>query len=165
MILDDDEYKKETRNIYAQQQLEAISEIDYLARLASNSNDEDEDNDPRSRGKNKKASGADKDMLNMRFKAAQMKRELIAAMNEDAVSERQVLPMLYVAVTAEEFARFDTVEDHTGTDDACLDELDDHKELLPEGVSGSVQTHGHNRQQEVDDFYDIDLNTGEVIER
>jgi hypothetical protein len=97
LILDDEEYKQETRNIYAKQRLEELYEIDRLSRLALNE-EEHEDDDPRSTGK-KKTSSADKDMLTMRFKAAQMRRELIASLNEHSgASERDSVNLLFVSV-------------------------------------------------------------------
>jgi hypothetical protein len=165
MILDDDEYKKETRNIYAQQQLEAISEIDYLASLASSSADDDND-DPRSRGKKKKVSGADKDMLNMRFKAAQMKRELIAAMNNDnAGSETDIIHLLWVPITAEELAQYRTTEVNAGGNEDGLAELTNSKEEMPEGTGGKIRTKGQTESLEDEDFFDINPETGEITER
>jgi hypothetical protein len=165
MILDDDEYKKETRNIYAQQQLEAISEIDYLARLASSDGDDEED-DPRSRGKKKKVSGADKDMLNMRFKAAQMKRELISQMNNDSAgSETDIIHLLWVPVTAEELARYRTTEVNAGGDEDGLAGLTSNKEEMPEGTGGKIRTKGQTESLEDADFFDIDSETGEITER
>jgi hypothetical protein len=165
MILDDGEYKKETRNIYAQQQLEAISEIDYLASLASGGEDGD-DGDPRSRGRKKKVSGADKDMLNMRFKAAQMKRELISQMNNDSVgSEADIVHLLWVPVTAEELARYRTTEVNDGGDEDGLAELTSNKEEMPEGTGGKTRARGQTESLEDGDFFDMDPETGEITER
>jgi hypothetical protein len=164
MILDDDEYKKETRNIYAQQQLEAISEIDYLSRLAAGGEDEDDD-DPRSRGRKKKASGADKDMLNMRFKAVQMKRELIAALNEDnSASERDAVAFMYVALTREELDRDIYAEFHAGTAEADMDELTDRKEEMPDGSSGKVRKTGQTKPLADEDFFEV-MPDGEIMEK
>jgi hypothetical protein len=164
MILDDDEYKKETRNIYAQQQLEAISEIDYLARLASSDGDDEED-DPRSRGKKKKVSGADKDMLNMRFKAAQMKRELIAAMNEDnSASERDATHLMFIGMLREDIEKSARAEIYDGDADGALDELTSREEDAPEGTSGKVRNNGRNVPLEDEDFFNT-LPNGEIVER
>jgi hypothetical protein len=163
-ILDDEEYKRETRNIYARQQLEAISEIDYLARLASSSEDDDDDG-PRSRGKKKKVSGADKDMLNMRFKAAQMRRELISQMNEDnSSSERDAVQLMFISMSREDIEKNAGDEIYDGDADGALEELASRKEEAPEGASGKVRTKGQNTPLEDDDFFET-LPDGEIVEK
>jgi hypothetical protein len=165
LVLDDEEYKQETRNIYARQRLEELQEIDSLAKLAFNEEDDDEDTDPRSKGKKKKASGADKDMLNMRFKAAQMRRELIAALDENnSASERDAVNFMFVGMTREEIERSAKDEIYEGDADGALDELTSRKEEAPEGTSGKVRAAGRTEAMEDEDFFDI-LDSGEIVEK
>jgi hypothetical protein len=152
LVLDDEEYKQETRNIYAKQRLEELYEIDSLAKLALNEEEDGEESDPRSKGKNKKISGADKDMLNMRFKAAQMRRELISAMNEDNnASERDAVNLMFVGMSRKEIEKSAHDEIYEGGDDGALDELTSPKEEAPEGTSGKVRLRGQDKPLEDED--------------
>jgi hypothetical protein len=166
LVLDDEEYKQETRNIYAKQRLEELHEIDNLAKLALNEDDDEEENDPRNRGKKKKISGADKDMLNMRFKAAQMKRELIASLNEDsAASERDAANFCFLETTAVEFESLSVNEVSYGSRDGDFDELAGQKEEAPSGTSGKVRKAGQTRPVDDEDYFDVDPVTGEIVEK
>jgi hypothetical protein len=166
LVLDDGEYKQETRNIYAKQRLEELREIDNLAKLALNENDEEDENDPRSRGKKKKVNGADKDMLNMRFKTAQMKRELIASLNEDGGAlERDAVNFMFVGMTREEIEKSAGNEIYEGDSDGALDELTSRKEEAPEGTSGKVRVSGRSGGPPDDEeFFEI-LENGEIVEK
>jgi hypothetical protein len=166
LVLDDEEYKQETRNIYAKQRLEELHEIDNLAKLALNEDEDEEENDPRSKGKKKKVSGADKDMLNMRFKAAQMRRELIASLNEDSgASERDAVNFMFVPIDEVEFRKLITVEVNEGSDsEDVLDELVTKKEEVPEGTSGKVQNKGQDGPLEDEEFFEF-MPDGEIGEK
>jgi hypothetical protein len=166
LVLDDEEYKQETRNIYAKQRLEELYEIDNLAKLALSEEEDGEESDPRSKGKKKKISGADKDMLNMRFKAAQMRRELIASLNEDSgASERDAVNFMFVPIDEAEFRKLITVEVNEGSDsEDVLDELVTKKEEMPEGTSGKVRVKGQDGPLEDEDFFEL-LPNGEIVEK
>jgi hypothetical protein len=167
LVLDDEEYKRETRNIYAKQRLEELREIDSIAKLALNeSNDDDEEeNDPRNRGKKKRTRGMDKDTLAMRFKTAQMRRELIASLNEDnAASERDMVNFLFVSATREEIEKNIKYELCQGDTDDELDALTSPKEAAPEGSSGKVRATGKTRPLDDTDFFET-LPDGTVVEK
>jgi hypothetical protein len=165
LVLDDEEYKQETRNIYAKQRLEELYEIDNLAKLALNEDDDDEKNDPRNRGKKRTVSGADKDMLNMRFKAAQMRRELIASLNEDSgASERDAVNFMFVGMTREEIEKSARDEIYDGDSDGALDELTSRKEEAPEGTSGKVRVSGRSKPLDDEEFFEV-LESGEIVEK
>jgi hypothetical protein len=165
LVLDDAEYKQETRNIYARQRLEELYEIDSLAKLALNEDDGEDENDPRSRGKKKRVSGADKDMLNMRFKAAQMRRELVASLNEDGgASERDAVNLLFVGLAREDIEKSIRDEVYEGDADDALDELANRKEKAPEGTSGKVRNAGRTGPPDDGDFFEV-LPDGEVVEK
>jgi hypothetical protein len=165
LVLDDEEYKQETRNIYAKQRLEELYEIDNLAKLALSEEEDGEENDPRSKGKKKKISGADKDMLNMCFKAAQMRRELIASLNEDSgASERDAVNLMFVGMSREEIEKSTRDEIYEGDDDGALDELTNRKEEAPEGTSGKVRLKGRDGPLKDEDFFDL-LPNGEIVEK
>jgi hypothetical protein len=165
MVLDDEEYKQETRNIYAKQRLDELYEIDNLAKLAFNDETEEDEDDPRSSGKPKKISVADKDMLNLRFKAAQMRRELIASLNEDNnASERDAVNLMFVGMSREEIEKSARDEIYEGDGDGALDELANRKEEAPEGTSGKMRLKGQDRPLEEEDFFDM-LPGGEIVER
>jgi hypothetical protein len=165
LVLDDEEYKQETRNIYAKQRLEELHEIDDLAKLALNEDSGEEGNDPRNRGKKKRVSGADKDMLNMRFKAVQMRRELIASLNEDSeASERDAANFCFLETTAAEFENLSVNEVSYGSRDGDFDELAGRNEEVPSGTSGKVRKAGQTRPVDDEDYFDIDPVTGEIVE-
>jgi hypothetical protein len=163
LVLDDEEYEQETRNIYANRLLEELREIDAIAKLAFDDEDEDED-DPRSK-RQKRTSCADKDRLNTRFKAAQMRRELIAAMNENSrASERDMVNLIAANVTREELERNVRHELYEGSDDDALDELTNRKEEAPEGTSGKMRIGGKTKPLEEEDFFEV-LPNGEIVEK
>jgi hypothetical protein len=164
MVLDDEEYRQETRNIYAKQRLDELREIGSLARLALNDEDGGDEDDPRSRGKWKVRS-ADKDMLTMRFKAAQMRRELIASLNaEDGASERDAVTLMFVGLSREEIEKSIRDEVYEGDDDGALDELTNRKEEAPQGTAGKIRTTGQTGPLDSEAFFDT-LPDGEVVER
>jgi hypothetical protein len=165
LVLDDGEYKQETRNIYAKQRLEELYEIDNLAKLALGGEEDGEESDPRNKGKKKKTGGADKDMLNMRFKAAQMRRELVASLNEDNnASERDAVNLMFVGMSREEIGKSARDEIYEGDDDGALDELTNRKEEAPEGTSGKVRLKGQDGPLEDEDFFEL-LPNGEIVEK
>jgi hypothetical protein len=168
MVLDDEEYKQETRNIYAKQRLEELRELDNIARLTSFGEDDEDDGidtDPRARGRKKKSVSADKDALMMRFKAVQMRRELLTAMNEDNnASERDAVNLMFVGMSREEIEKGARDEIYEGDDDGALDELTNRKEEAPEGTSGKVRIKGQNKPLEDADFFEI-LPNGEIVEK
>ena len=172
MILNDEYYKAKTKNIYARQRLEEMQEVQYLARLAENGDSGDDDDcdyyEPRDGKKeSKKITGIDKDMINMRFKAAQMKRELraeLAIIKGDA--ERDTVNLMYLTITREEFEKLKTIEIHQGSDDADIDALIGTKEDVPVGTAGTIPQRGKTKvvEENEDDLFDIGLN-GEIVER
>jgi hypothetical protein len=167
LVLDDAEYRQETRNMYAKQRLEELREVDALAKLTlceDMGGDEDED-DPRNRRKKKKSGGMDKDMLNMRIKAVQMRRELVASMNEDnKASERDAVNLLYIAMSAAEIAEAAKNELHGDSSDDALDELASPKEEAPTGSSGKIRIRGQSASPDDEDSFDV-LPDGEIVER
>jgi hypothetical protein len=164
LVLDDEEYKQETRNIYAKQRLEELQEIDSLAALAT-SGEEEEEYDPRRKGKKKKTASAEKDMLTMRFKAAQMKRELINALNTTAgTSERDAVNLWVVNVSREEIVKSIKAELYDGSADETLDALIRPKEEAPEGTSGKVRYSGKTRGPADEDMFET-LPDGGIVEK
>jgi hypothetical protein len=163
MVLDDAEYRQETRNIYAKQRLEELRELNNIANLTV-LGDKD-DTDPRARGRKEKSVNADKDALAVRFKAAQMRRELLAAMKEDGnVSERDATNMLFVNMSREEIEEVVKNELYEGDSDDALSELVSPKEEAPDGTSGKVRLKGQNRPLGDEDFFET-LPNGEVVEK
>jgi len=165
MILNDGEYKAETKNIYAKQRLEEMEEVEYLASLAANDgmDGDDEDDDhyaPRDgERKSKKITGADKDMINMRFKAAQMKRELRAELSKaEGDNERDTVNLMTIVFTREELEELLTFELYRGSDNADIDALMDVKEEVPVGTVGKTQF------ESGDDYFDV-LPNGEIVEK
>jgi hypothetical protein len=146
MILQDREYRRETKYIRAKKIMDEIQEMDELNRIAagmSNIDAEDEEDEYDVRGLNrgkkqkKKPSIADKDMLNMRFKAAQERRTLIEGIAKTEGDEVDVVNLFFIPINGEEFARLGTTEvvqerdaDEGGAMEALAGAL---KEKLPEG--------------------------------
>jgi hypothetical protein len=168
LILADEEYKAETRNIYARQRFQEVEEIEHLEKLASNeaSDDADDYYELRDGGKkSKKASGADKDMLNMRFKAAQMKRELRAELADMPGSgEQDMVNLMFVLVEREEFEKLVTAEISMGTGDADIDALIGTKEELPDGTAENMTARGKTKVPDEEAEFDV-LENGEIVER
>jgi hypothetical protein len=163
LVLDDEEYKQETRNIYAEQQLEELRKIDGLERIAL-SDDEDE-NDPRSKGRRGKTSGVDKDLLNIRKNIAQMRREILASMDENSnVSERDAMNLMFVGMTREEVEKSVRNELFDGDVGDALGELANGKEEAPEGTSGKVRINGRDGPLDDGDFFET-LPGGEIVEK
>jgi hypothetical protein len=138
LILEDKRYIEETRSLKARQMLDEIKEIEYLSKVAAGAHDED-DYDPRMRGE-RRATTADKDMLNMRFKAAQMRRELLnLSANTDEAEEKDAVYIFFTPVSAEEILSMQTTELEEGVADASLEEFLQDKEAMAEGTSGKMR--------------------------
>jgi hypothetical protein len=164
MVLNDERYRQETRNIYAKQRLEELQEIENLAKLATGG-DEDNDYDPRDRGKKKKSTSADKDTLNIRFKAAQMRRELITSLNDVAgATERDAINLLFVGLTREEIMQSAKNEINDGNEDEELDELLGTKDEAPEGTGDKLRKKGQDRPSDDEDAFET-LPDGGIVER
>lgn len=173
MILDDEEYKRETKSIYARQRLAEVEELEHLASLAAEDDEGGEGGKylhPSERGKKgaQKNAAADRDKLNMRFKAAQMKREIMKEMAAVAGSlEQDSVNLMYVPAARDELERLLTVEISAGVEDVDLDKLIGAKEDMPAGTSGKLRTGGTAKtpvQEEDDDFFEV-LPNGEIVER
>jgi hypothetical protein len=165
LVLDDEEYKRETRNIYAKQQLEELRELDDLTKFSSNEEPDEDEYDPHDTGKKKKRSTADKDMVTMRFKAAQMRRELIAALNDNNnASERDAVNLLFVGMLREEIEKSAKDEIYEGGSDDALGDLTNPKEEAPEGTSGKTRNTGKTDALNDKDFFDV-LPDGGIVER
>jgi hypothetical protein len=167
LVLDDEEYRRETRNIYAKQRLEELRVIDNLEKLTLAGEDEEDSDEiaPRGKGKKKTAGVADKDILNMRIKTVQMRRELIAALNEDnSTSERDATNMLFVSMSREEIEKSAKNELYEGTADDALAELVSPKEDAPEGTSGKIRSAERTGPLDDEDFFET-LPNGEIVER
>jgi len=103
----------------------------------------------------------------MHFKAAQMRRDLIASMNENnASSEQDAVNFLFVPVTRQEMETNIRVELNEGyaDDDKTLSELTSVKETAPEGTSGKIRSNGQTEALPDEEFFDV-LESGEVVER
>jgi hypothetical protein len=128
LVLADIEYQRETRSIYSRRMWEEVDEIERLVEKADGMDGDDaepevESNDPRNRGKQipkKKVTTADKDVLNMQFKALQARREMLnlSADNERA-AETDAVNLMYVSLTADEFSKLKQAELFRGADDAA----------------------------------------------
>jgi hypothetical protein len=169
MILDDEEYKTETRNIYARQRLQEIEEIEYLASLSSNEEEDDDEGEaefvhPSERGNKpaKKTKTADKDMINMRFKAVQMKRDMFADLaNAVGDVEQNAINFMEIPITVQEFDRLLTVEMSEGTDEADIDSLIGTKEDIP---GGTATLDGDIDSADSDSLFEV-LPGGEIREK
>jgi hypothetical protein len=165
LVLDDEEYKRETRNIYARQQLEELRGLEELTKLSSEEKPDEDEYDPHGMAKRKKKSAADKDMITMRFKAAQMRRELIAALNDNNnASERDAVNLLFVGMLREEIEKSAKDDIHEGGSDDALEDLTSPKEEAPEGTSGKVRGTSRTEALGDEDFFDV-LPNGEVVEK
>jgi hypothetical protein len=164
LVLDDEEYKQETRNIYARQCLEELREISSFTKSPVDEKDEEE-SDPRSKGKSKKISGADKDVLAIRVKAVQMRRELIASLDDNNnAAERDAANFMFVGMTREEVIKNAMIELYEGGSDDVLDALTSPKEEAPEGTSGKVRATGKTGPLEDEDFFEVRPD-GEIVEK
>jgi hypothetical protein len=167
MVLADIEYQSETRSIYSRRMWEEVDEIERLVEKADSMDDantepEIESKDPRNRGKpvkKNKVTTADKDMLNMRFKALQARREMLnlSADNERA-AETDAVNLMYVALTPDEFSKIKQVEMFRGADDAAgtFGSAGGASKQAPSGEELKGVT-------AIDELYTVDAN-GDIIE-
>jgi hypothetical protein len=126
VILEDREYRRETRSIKARRMVDEIRELEYLANAAmrtdiGDDDDEDEDEiyDPRrpKSTKKEKPAGADKDAITMRFKAAQLRRELLnLSAGDDNSNEAVMLNAFFVSLGREEFMKLSITDVRDGDD-------------------------------------------------
>jgi hypothetical protein len=167
LVLADMEYQREMRSIYSRRMWEEVDEIERLVAIADGMDeeygeDDVESRDPRSRGKGagkKKVTTADKDMLNMQFKALQARRDILnlSADNERA-SETDAVNHMFIALTAEEFERIKHVESLKGIDDT----------VSAFGSTGGASKQAPDAEElkgksEVEELYITDDN-GDIIE-
>jgi hypothetical protein len=169
MVLNDAEYRRETRNIYARQKLEELSDLDRLIKSGLDGEDvgEDEDTDPRNREKKRKSVNSDKETISLRFKAAQVRREVLESLEAaNGTAEKDAVNLMMVSVTKEELAQALKNELFEGDADEsdALGELTETKEAVPEGSSGRLRTKGRAVYSEDEDYFDV-LPSGEIIER
>ena len=168
LILDDAEYTRETRNIYARQRLEEIQELSQISQLsAQEESAEGEYDDPRRktrRSGKKESVTANRDVLTLRFKAMQMKRELLTNLSTDSGDlERDAVNIMFVPITTQEYERLAEIEIHRGNADENFEELTGTKEELPTGSAWTAQDSDGEPRPE--DFFDVDPDTGEVVEK
>jgi hypothetical protein len=151
LIMEDKEYQQETRSIKAQQMMNEAEEIEELALLAEGEGDPNS-KDPREKGKKRKITGADKDMLNMRFKAAQMRRDLLNlnAANDEQ-EEANAINLFFIPVGREEFEKLETVELNNGTDDGHHALAEEINKNLP--TKGEVEKRLAEAQDAVEEKY------------
>jgi hypothetical protein len=124
IILEDKYYRQETRSIKAKKMMDEIREIEYLADAAMKTDGDDEDGDdeefydprhPQQQQKKKRFAGADKDSINMRFKAAQLRRDLLnLSAGAEGSEEAAALNVFFVPLTREEFAKLAVTDVHEG---------------------------------------------------
>jgi hypothetical protein len=129
LVLSDIEYQRETRGMYAMRMWQEVDEIERLVEVAGSMDDDDEDSDdverkdPRNKGKRapkKRTTTADKDRLNMQFKALQALRELLnLSANTERAAETDAVNLMYVSLTADEFSEIKQAELFRGADDAA----------------------------------------------
>jgi hypothetical protein len=167
LVLADIEYQRETRSIYSRRMWEEVEEIERLVSIADSMGDEDveetvEDNDPRNKGKQKpkkRVTTADKDMLNMQFKALQARREMLnLSADAEAASETDALNHMFVALTADEFERLKQTEINEG--------MDDTSGTFGSGGGASKQApvgEEIKRKTTVEELYTTDAN-GDIVE-
>jgi len=164
MVLADDEYQRETKSIYAEQCLAEMEELETLAGIAAGKGISGSDYRHPSERDGK--SPIDKDMLTMRFKAAQARRDLRKEMAEVVGDvEKDSVYLTFVPVTREEFEKLPLIEISGGdTSDEGFDALIGTKEDLPEGLSGKLRTKGRDRDNDDEPAFDV-LENGEIVER
>lgn len=165
MILNDPEYKAETRNIYARQKFEELEDLEHLEDLAAGKDGKDDDHYELRDGKKEKITSVDKDVLNIRLKTAQMKRELRAELsNLPGDNEKDTVNFMFIPITREEFEKLLSVEIHHGTNDADFDALIGVKEEMPTGTAGNVKITGKTKVPDDEPEFDV-LENGEIVER
>jgi hypothetical protein len=127
LVLEDPAYKQETRSIKAKQMMDEIDEIEDLAAIAIDAGDDpysgmsEEDyfdpRNPKAARKKRRSVTADKDMINMRFKAAQLRRDLLnLSIREEGSEEAAALNIFFVPLNREEFEKLEVVTSRKGED-------------------------------------------------
>lgn len=126
LMLEDKIYQQETKHLRAKAFLESVEELDDITYAITNGfgEDDDEENgtyDPRGLGgerpkkKKRGANVSDKDLVAMRLKALETKREMLSLdRRDDEAEESDGLNIFFISLTEEEFRTLDTVEVHDG---------------------------------------------------
>jgi hypothetical protein len=145
IILEDPEYRRETRSIKAQQMMDEIAEIEYLADVAMTAGDVEDDiseedyydpRNPRGSKRKRRSVTADKDMLNMRFKAAQLRRDLLnLSVSAEGSEEAAALNIFFVPISREDFERLQVVTVRNGEDTGKGAFSTSEEEAVP-GITG-----------------------------
>jgi hypothetical protein len=127
LVLDNDEYKKQTRSIRAKQIIDEAKELNELRALAQGlelqdllDEDDPESYDPRPSAKGVKGgkSSDNKDEITLRFKIAQERRAFLGLdSRSEEIEESEALNLFFVPLTREELAALDTVEVGEGSGD------------------------------------------------
>jgi len=178
MILEDKVYQQETKHLRAQAILQSVEDLNDIAFSIDNGfTDEDEEEeagyDPRGLGKTadtkkKKKRGAnvsDKDLVAMRLKALETRREMLGLDRADGDNEESDgLNIFFVGMTREEFEKFDTVEVHEGK------EVDKFEQDQKSVMTGKTLKKREDSGSEADDDlvegvdYEVD-GSGSIVER
>jgi hypothetical protein len=146
---------------------EEVDEIERLVEKADSMDDSDaepeiESSDPRNRGKpvrKKRITVADKDTLNMQFKALQARRELLnLSADDEKAAETDAVNLMYVSLTADEFLNVKQAEMFRGADDAAG----------VFGASGGASKQAPSGEElkgnaAIDELYTTDAN-GDIVE-
>jgi hypothetical protein len=126
LILQDYEYRTETKYLRAKKIMDDIKELDTLSSLAAGMyGDEDEDDGEYDvRGSKKKDAprkplSADKDTITMRLKAAQERRALLSEISGLGGDEADAVNIFCVHLTADDFEHIETIEI---TEESALDD-------------------------------------------
>ena len=145
IVLDNSDYRRETRKIRAKKYLDEINEIkdisDRLDKLEKLEKENAEDYDIRGGGKKgKKGKNGEvisrkdfEDQVKIRMKVAEMRRELFFKKGDEENDEANALNIFFVSVTQEEFEKLETTEVHYGEEvnKASFSDGENEKKKIP----------------------------------
>ena len=108
LILNDPDFKRESKRIKAEKYIEEINDINEIIKSLGKSTS----------GENARFSDSDEDptkVINLKMKVATMRREMLSlSSNDKETEESESLNIFFIDVTREEFERLQNVEIHEG---------------------------------------------------
>lgn len=158
MILDDDEYKRETKIISAQRIINDISELNNIQRELEYEDEEEEEEpgqfdirNPDAAPKTKKPRKLfDKQQIDLKLKVITQKRDLLKERSKEEEKEGDSINLFFIPVTREEFEKLKTVEISDQSGESHDAYSDDAKETPAERAGEFAEEQPLGRYEEVD---------------
>lgn len=118
MVLENDDYRRRTRQAAAEKHMEIIVEVEQMAQDLTSEMPDERDYNIREPGVADRYDKDYKDNLNQRLKVLDIKRDVLRMGHDtDDSNEVDAINIFFIPITREEFERLGTVEVHEATTD------------------------------------------------